>query len=149
MSTLGKAALIVAALALTAGSASAADLVGKPVPVKVAPPQSGGWVVSVTPYLWVAGLSGDVGLFGRQPVNVDMSFGDIFGNLRFGGMVVGEVHNGRWGVFADLIYVHTKADAAVSRTLGGVPLALSGSVGTKSFTGTLMGQYRVVDHSRR
>src|SRR5690606_18293509 len=42
------------------------------------------WRVSVAPYLWGAGLNGDVGLFGLEPVNIDMSFGDILKDLRFG-----------------------------------------------------------------
>ena len=45
-----------------------------------------------------------------------MSFGDILSDLRFGGMMVGELHNGTWGLFGDLIYVKTKADESITRT---------------------------------
>jgi hypothetical protein len=101
------------------------------------------WTFTVAPYLWGAGLNGDVGLFGREPVNVDMSFSDIFNNLRFGGMMVAELHNGTWGVFGDLIYVKTKSDESITRNILGVPTVLSASVETSSFAGTLMGEYRV------
>ena len=123
--------------------ATAADLASEPPPADVVPAQ-GGWVFSVAPYFWAAGLEGDVGLFGFQPVNIDMSFGDIFDNLRFGGMIVGEAHNGTWGILADAIYIKVEAEQGVERSVAGVPLELSGNIETSSFTGTIMGQYRVV-----
>lgn len=145
MSVLAKSAPLAFAVALaTSSAANAADLVvEEPVPVDVAPQQDR-WTFSVAPYLWAAGLNGDVGLFGLQPVDIDMSFGDIFDNLRFGGMVVGEAHNGTWGVLADIVYVKIEVEQTVERTLSGVPVALSGNVQTSSFTGTVMGQYRVI-----
>jgi hypothetical protein len=122
--------------------AKAADIAPE-APAEVAPPPKE-WTFSVAPYFWAAGLDGDVGLFGREPVHVDMSFGDIFDNLRFGGMLVGEAHNGTWGLFGDVIYVKIEADQSVTRTVAGVPLSLGASVETSSFTGTFMGEYRVV-----
>src|SRR5262245_53303105 len=92
----------IAALVATP-SARAADIAAEAPPE--APVSDSEWTFAVAPYFWGAGLQGDVGLFGREPVHVDMSFGDIFDNLRFGGMIVGEAHNGTWGVFGDLIYV--------------------------------------------
>ncbi|MBL8575933.1 MAG: hypothetical protein JNK47_01795 [Mesorhizobium sp.] len=107
-------------------------------------PDQDRWVFSIAPYVWGAGLQGDVGLFGRQPVDIDMSFGDIFDNLRFGGMVVGEAHNGTWGILADVVYVKIAVGETVERTVANVPVSLSGSVETSSLTGTVMGQYRVI-----
>lgn len=101
------------------------------------------WRFSVAPYLWGAGLNGDVGLFGLEPVNIDMSFGDILEDLRFGGMLVAEAHNGTWGVFGDIVYVKTESDTTAVRNVGLVPTSLDVSVETSSFTGTLMGEYRV------
>lgn len=134
----------VAISALLAGSAVlAAELVGKPLPTEIMPQQHR-WTLSVAPYVWGAGLRGDVGLFGVRPVSVNMSFGDIADSLRFGGMFVGEAHNGTWGVLTDVIYIKTAMGRTVGRTVAGVPLALSGNVETSSFTGTIMGQYRLV-----
>lgn len=129
------------ALAL-AGAVRAADVeTAPPVP---APPREREWTITIAPYLWAAGINGDVGLFGREPVHVDMSFGDIFDNLRFAGMVVGEAHNGTWGVLGDLIYVKIDADATATRTIAGIPVSLSGSVDTSSLTATFMGEYRAI-----
>lgn len=100
------------------------------------------WRLAVAPYLWGAGLNGDIGLFGREPVHVDMSFGDIFRNLKFGGMVVAELSNGTWGIFGDLIYVKIRDDESITRTIRGFPMTLDAKVETSSFTGTLMGEYR-------
>ena len=124
--------------ALLQPPANAADIQQPPPPVE----PTDLWTLSVAPYLWGAGLNGDVGLFGRDPVEVDMSFGDIFNDLRFGGMAVVELHNGAWGIFGDLIYVKTKSDGSTTGTISGVPVSLAATVETSSFTGTIMGEYR-------
>ena len=137
------AALIVVTVAtLRTTFARAADAAAEPPPESVAPADE--WTFTLAPYLWAAGIQGDIGLFGRQPVEVDMSFGDIFSDLRFGGMLVGELHNGTWGLFGDLIYVKTEADRSIARTVGGVPLTLAASVETTSVIGTVMGEYRAL-----
>lgn len=136
-------AVLTALLALPFSSADAADVFSDEAQV-VVQPQQDTWVFSIAPYLWAAGLQGDVGLFGRQPVDIDMSFGDIFDNLRFGGMVVGEAHNGTWGILTDVVYVKIEVGETVERTVATVPIALTGNVQTSSFTGTIMGQYRLV-----
>ncbi|MBL8575666.1 MAG: hypothetical protein JNK47_00445 [Mesorhizobium sp.] len=101
------------------------------------------WRFAIAPYFWAAGMNGDVGLFGREPVPLDMSFGDIFDDLRFGGMLVAEAHNGTWGLFGDLIYAKTESDTTITRTVAAVPTSLSATLETSSFTGTLMGEYRI------
>ncbi|WP_051420087.1 hypothetical protein [Rhizobium sp. IBUN] len=77
-------------------------------------------------------------------MTVDVPFCDIFDDLRFGGMVVGEAHNGTWGVFTDLIYLKIEADRSLTGAIGGIPLNLSGTLETTSVTATLMGEYRAV-----
>jgi hypothetical protein len=73
-----------------------------------------------------------------------MSFGDIFDNLKFGGMVVGEAHNGTWGLLVDVIYVKIEDEESVTRPIAGVPVSLDASVETSSLTATIMGEYRAV-----
>ena len=141
MRTLILASAGIAAL-LGSTFAEAADVSADAAP-EATPPASE-WTFSVAPYLWGAGLEGDIGLFGREPINVDLSFGDIFDNLRFGGMVVAELHNGTWGVFGDLVYVNIEADGSITGEVGGVPVTLSGGVTTSSLTATLMGEYRAL-----
>jgi hypothetical protein len=103
----------------------------------------GEWTFAVAPYLWMAGLNGDIGIFGREPVHADMSFGDILENFRFGAMVVAQAHNGTWGIFGDLILVKMHAEESVTRNVAGVPTSLTAIVEPSAFTGTLMGAYRV------
>src|SRR5262245_32231573 len=86
------------------------------------------WTFAVAPYLWAAGLKGDVGLFGQEPVDIDMSFSDVLNNLKFGGMVVSELNNGTFGVFSDLIYVKTEANESIERLLLNVPVELRAGV---------------------
>lgn len=114
-------------LAGLSGHAQAAD-VGEP---------SGDWVFTVAPYLWGTGLSGDVGVPGHT-ANVDIGFSDILKNLKFAAMGAAEAHNGTWGVFSDVMYVHIAANASAGNG------TIEGSIDTTSFAGTLMGEYRVV-----
>lgn len=136
-------------ISLTAGlflstPATAADMAPPaPAPAPEAAAPDSEWTFSVTPYFWAAGLSGDVGIFGRQPVALDMSFSDIFQDLRFAAMMSAEAHNGTWGIFGDLMYINTEAEASIERTVFGAPTQLYASVETESFTATLMGEYRV------
>jgi hypothetical protein len=124
-----------------ASAAQAADItVSPPEP---APPPPREWTFTVAPYFWMAGINGDVGVFGREPVDIDESFSDIIDDFKFGGMVVAELHNGTWGLFGDFMYVKTEADESVTRSIVGVPLTLAASVETSSFTGTVMGEYRI------
>src|SRR5262245_12096057 len=58
----------------------------------------GAWTFNIAPYFWLAGVNGKTGVFGQEPVEIDENFGDILQTVRFGGMVVGEAHNGTWGV---------------------------------------------------
>ena len=130
-------ALSVVFLAGSAVSAHSAEL--------TAEDPSSEWVFSVAPYGWGAGISGDVGLFGRKPIELDLKFSDILENLKFAAMGVAEAHNGTFGVFVDAIYVHTEDDEEISRSVNGLPARLDASVDTENLAATFMGEYRVVN----
>ena len=49
-------------------------------------------------------------------------------------------------MLADAIYIKVEAEQGVERSIAGVPLELAGDIETSSFTGTIMGQNRVVIH---
>lgn len=67
-------------------------------------PSNKGWRFAVTPYLWLAGLKGEVGV-GPLTSNVDLSFGDILDHLQFAAMAYGEVRR-QWFVGGiDAFYV--------------------------------------------
>jgi hypothetical protein len=130
-----RAALLTALVLMTAAPAAAQVDTSSSAP--------GEWTFAIAPYFWMAGINGEIGLFGREPVAVDMSFGDILESFRFGGMVVAEAHNGTWGIFSDMMFVKTHAEESVTRDVSGVPTSLTAIVETSSFTGTLMGAYRL------
>jgi hypothetical protein len=103
--------------------------------------------------VWGVGLSGDVGVFGKGPVEVDIPFSDILENLDFAAMGVIEAHNGTWGAFVDLNYTSLSAGASRSRTFEKDLLNRNPSIAAevraeadiKEFIGTFMGQWRAVD----
>lgn len=123
--------------AVMIGPAGAADPVDAPA--------GNEWVISVAPYAWAAGLSGDVGLFGREPIELDMSFSDVLDDLKFAAMGVVEVHNGTFGVFGDFMYVHTEAEEGIARTVANIPVSLKATVDTENVAATLMGEYRLIN----
>lgn len=116
-------------------------------------PDTSEWRFTLAPYVWGVGLSGDVGLFGKGPVDIDIPFSDILENLDFAAMGVAEAHNGTWGVFVDLNYTSLSADQSRSRTFEkdvlDLTLEFTGEVSAeadiKEFIATFMGQWRAVD----
>lgn len=75
------------------------------------PLRASDWEYAITPYIWGAGLSGDVGVLpGVPPAEVDLSFGDIFDDLEFAGMVVFSANNGRFGFGGDIQFIETQSD---------------------------------------
>src|SRR5262245_33036869 len=115
---------------LFVAAAGAADV--ETAPPEPAPPPQSEWTFTVAPYVWAAGISGNVGLCGLQPVNIEQSFSDIIGDLQFGAMFVTELQNGTWGLFADIIYAKTSSSTDIVRSIGGVPATLTATVDTSS-----------------
>ena len=72
------------------------------------------WQFQIAPYLWLAGLSGDVAtLPGVPPASVDADFSDILENLDVAFMIAGEARRNRFGLFADIVYVDIEATGSV------------------------------------
>lgn len=84
------------AIVLTAGSGAAG----------AQEPSGDGWRLTVAPYFWAAGLDGDVGVRGVEG-KLDQSFGDIWDDLVFGGMVLVDARRDRFGLSANGFYVRT------------------------------------------
>ena len=97
---------LVALAWLGCGPATAADL---PVPAEtveiVQPTVESPWSFTIAPYVWGAGINGEVGAFGLPTVEVDASFSEIFDHLDFGAMLVSELRYGRFGIATDLVFV--------------------------------------------
>jgi opacity protein-like surface antigen len=101
-STARKALVLAASLALAAAPLAAQDS-KPPATSETAAPK---WQFELTPYLWMAGISGDIKI-GRLPSQeVSASFGDILDHLTFAIMGTGEVRRGRFGLLADAVYMN-------------------------------------------
>lgn len=105
------------------------------------------WVVQVTPYVWAAGIEGDVSPFRRGPtIGIEKSFSEIFDDLDFGGFVNLWARYGSVIAASDLMYVRT-SDA---ETIGGVPVvgAVGAEVDTRQLNASLQAGYRVYSTPR-
>ena len=76
------------------------------------------WKVGVAVYGWMPQLSGTVLLPGPNTADFDIKFSTLLKDLDFGGMTSLEAQKGRWGMFADVIYLDLGTDKTTTR--GGV-----------------------------
>jgi hypothetical protein len=130
------------ALSFAATTAAGAADLGYAAPPPEAPAVvavPGGWEVVIAPYLWAAGLSGDVGVGGRT-AQIDQSFGDILSDFDIGFMGVTEVRYDRFGIFSDVAY------AKLSATDKTPFQVLANKIHTESTSlmWTLAAEYRIV-----
>jgi hypothetical protein len=104
---------------------------------------SDGWHVSVTPYLWLTGVEGELTapfpLPGRE---VTADFGDLMDHLDGAFLGKGEVRYDRFGVLGDILYL--KVSGGNTRNPENLP-----TIGTKlklsTTAATLAAYYRVAD----
>lgn len=109
-------------------------------------PAAADWEFSITPYLWLPGLKGDVIAFpGRPPVGVDADFGDLFDRLTGAFMMKAEISNGRFSLLGDIDYLGI--ERAEQLVVQGVPLA-GAAMDASTLDGTLALGYRVHDGER-
>ena len=104
----------------------------------------GGWTFTATPYVWVAGLKGDLATIGGlPPAEVDASFSDIIENTDMAVMLGIEARTDRWGVLLDLVYLGVSQSADT-------PGPLFGEAELESTTlfATVAGAYRFVQQDR-
>ena len=62
-----------------------------------------GWQFEATPYLWAAGMKGDMGIGKLEANGIEQSFTDIAKSIRVGFMGAIEGHKDRFGFIADAI----------------------------------------------
>jgi hypothetical protein len=68
--------------------------------------ETSGWRVDLTPYLWMAGMSGDATLRGIPIEHIDISFKDIIEDLDFGFAGHLEATKGKFTLFFDINYIN-------------------------------------------
>jgi opacity protein-like surface antigen len=99
---------------------------------------------ALSPYLWVAGISGKVTTpFQRVPdKSVEADFGDTLSNLSgFAFMGAAEVRYGRFGLLGDIMTLTVDADIKTPRDR----LFSGGSGKVTTTNGTVLGLFRVVE----
>jgi hypothetical protein len=111
-------------------------------------PADDGWKFRVTPYVWGAGMDGNVAQFGLPTARISQSFGDVLGSLDMGGMLAIEARKGRFGLLADVLYVRLSESG---KAVAPVPPAPVPGIDVKAranvnlTTALVAGQYRAVE----
>ena len=99
-----------------------------------------GWSFQLTPYLWLAGINGDVEGPHGLSASFDAGIGDVLSHLDGGLMLLGEARYRRWGILLDFDY------ARLSGTGGSLsPILGQPSLTTREILVTLDGAYRFID----
>lgn len=134
-------------LAALAAALSGTVLAGETDAVPDAPggavPASRDWTFAVSPYVWAAGMSGQVGQFGQPVTRVKSSFEDIVSDLDVAFMGAFEGRRGRYSVVGDLFYASTSVSSVV--TLSAAPLIQEKmGIRSRTFSGMLGGGYSLV-----
>jgi hypothetical protein len=128
-------------------AAGAAIVLGAAAPVRAqsqARPNlamDGQWHFVAAPYVWFAGINGDVSVKGLPAVPIDESFSDIFKNFHFGALAHFEGRKDHLGFATDVMYLDLHASVGT-----GVPVLsqLDLEATVKSLTSEGLGFYRVV-----
>lgn len=113
-------ALIASPLALHAGDSTDAAVIIPSAPVAA----EDSWQYSVTPYAWLAGISGDIGYNGFSPQNIDVPIDTILDNLDLSAYFSFEANKGDWGYFVDFQYLKMSGDTSTPLGQGTLDLSL-------------------------
>ena len=100
-----------------------------------------GWEFAVTPYLWASATKADIDTPQGEEVEVDESFIDILGSLKFAFMGAFEAKNGRFVTVHDLMFLSLGSDA--DGDLG--PIPINADADLRLLATTHLAGYRVVD----
>lgn len=137
----------------TLAALSATALVGSSLYAATAAAQtpSDDWDFRATLYLFYSSIGGEVALPTGGGAEIDLSQDDLMDHLKLTGMAAFEVQKGRWGGFADAIYLdigESKSDTQMLAIGGGTPLppgvTADVSLDTKAWVVTLAGNYRAL-----
>ena len=96
------------------------------------------WNFEVTPYAWLAGVSGDIS-FLDQSLPVDVELDEILEDLSLGIILNLEARKNRWIIFSDFIYVSLKRQARIDL------LSVDASLKVKQILFELGGGYTIAE----
>jgi len=107
------------------------------------------WKFRGSVYFWMPTFSGSATFSGNTTADFDIKFHTLLDKLKMGGMGSIEAQKGRWGAFADVIYLDLGGANTTIRdqTIDGVPLPTAVTVNKgldfKGVITTLAGSYRL------
>jgi hypothetical protein len=100
------------------------------------------WSLSISPYIWGAGLEGSVASFpGAPEADVDVSFNDILKHLDMAGMAIVQLRYQRVAAYMDLVYTSVSADQDTPLGILFDDVELESEI----FIGTFGGAYRAIE----
>jgi hypothetical protein len=103
------------------------------------------WEVILTPYIWIAGTNGNIGIpRGDSEIEIDKSFADTLGNLKFAFMGTLDVRHDRLVAMTDVIFLSVGAKADSVRN----PQFFEGKFDASVLVTTAAVGYRVLDRDR-
>jgi opacity protein-like surface antigen len=106
------------------------------------------WSFRASPYIWFAGMNGDVGVNENLPtIDVDVGFRDIFDAIDWFPppvMLVGEVRYERFAFITDFVYLGLEGED--ERTRG--PVTVAAELELDTIIWTFAGSFRAVDSDR-
>jgi hypothetical protein len=111
------------------------------------------WHFAATIYGWFPDIGGQTKFPAGGGGTIDVDISTILDHLKMTGQGSFEAHKGRWGGFADIVYLDVGAGKSATRNLeiGGIPLPAAVNAATdfdlKTLFVTLAGSYQVVDAS--
>jgi len=115
-------------------------MAGAPALAQTSSPKPSGWEFDASPYIWGAGLDGDVKV-GRLPsTGVEATFSDLVTVLDLGLMGSFEGRKGHWGFLVDAVYVSLSDSQPTPNSLFG-----DAEVDLVQELYTFAGSYRVID----
>lgn len=81
------------------------------------------WRFEITPYVWAPGIKGTLGLDSGLAKSADFTTSNVLSNLKSGGMISAEAHQGKWGVMGDFV-------SATLQHSGSIPVVTPSGAGT-------------------
>jgi hypothetical protein len=105
------------------------------------------WSFRVAPYMWFAGLSGDVGVNQNLVVDVDVDFSEIFESIDWFPppvMLAGEVRYGRFAFITDFMFLGLDSDDEATRG----PVTVAAELEMDTIIWSFGGSFRAIENDR-
>jgi hypothetical protein len=112
--------------------------------------ESGKWQYTATLYGWLPSIGGKLAVPVESGGSINVDASQIIDSLKFTVMGTFDAHNGRWGVFTDVLYLDLGGNKSQTRdfSIGSIGLPANTTadlnLDLKGLVWTLAGEYRVV-----